>query len=297
MKKILVKILTCVSCILVLASVIAVSAFAETVDLQFIIDHANPVYPYQINDPSYDTDKTPDIYIEAPRIPKTISMADWTPLYHGLGFVNYEYYNIATGKDGVLRSKIAILSLTQCSYDNDWTLDVSYFDDTYATYSYAYSLEYDRANGYWYSSYYPHLQIKSFNLEIYVKVYDDIMLDESMLSKGGFTVEYPYIGGDYGYNQGYALGSLKSDPDLWDTAYQAGYGDGYEAGETNAMEGSKIADVIKDMVFSIFEAPSVLIGGMLNFDLFGVNLFGLVKTLLTLVVVGVIVFVLIKFRA
>lgn len=51
----------------------------------------------------------------------------------------------------------------------------------------------------------------------------------------------------------------------------------------------------KNMVFSIFEAPAVLMEGMLDFDLFGVNLYALVKTLLTLAVVAAVVIVLIKF--
>ena len=74
--------------------------------------------------------------------------------------------------------------------------------------------------------------------------------------------------------------------------YEAGYSIGYSDGEAN---GELMTDGFKDMAFAIFEAPSVLVGSMLDFDFFGINLYSLLKTLLTMSVVAAIVIVLIKF--
>ena len=79
-------------------------------------------------------------------------------------------------------------------------------------------------------------------------------------------------------------------------SYNYGYSDGYLEGYSIAeLEGGTYNNSMKSMIFSLFEAPAVLMEGMLDFDLFGVNLFALVKTLLTLAVVAAVVIVLIKF--
>ncbi|MBE6601227.1 MAG: hypothetical protein E7637_01815 [Ruminococcaceae bacterium] len=67
---------------------------------------------------------------------------------------------------------------------------------------------------------------------------------------------------------------------------------GFELGQTDAMQ---TTDSLKGVVFAIFDAPVQLVNGMLNFDLFGINVLALLQTLLTMAVVGVIIFVLIKF--
>ena len=58
---------------------------------------------------------------------------------------------------------------------------------------------------------------------------------------------------------------------------------------------AKTSSTFKDVVFAIFDAPIRLIDGMLNFDIFGINLSGVVKTLITLAVVALVVFSILKF--
>lgn len=86
-------------------------------------------------------------------------------------------------------------------------------------------------------------------------------------------------GHDVGYDEGYAAGE------------EAGYSKGFSAGQTEAMNSNS---TLKDLIFGIFSAPGELINGILDFDLFGINLASLVKTLLTLTVVALIVVFLFK---
>lgn len=84
------------------------------------------------------------------------------------------------------------------------------------------------------------------------------------------------------YNTGYAAG---------EAAHADDYKNGFAAGQTDAMNSTTS---LKDMIFSIFSAPADLINGILDFDLFGINLATLVKTLITLAVTTLIVVFLIK---
>lgn len=86
-------------------------------------------------------------------------------------------------------------------------------------------------------------------------------------------------GHDAGYDEGYAAGG------------EAGYSKGFSAGQTEAMNSNS---TLKDLIFGIFSAPGELINGILDFDLFGINLASLVKTLLTLTIVALIVVFLFK---
>lgn len=79
------------------------------------------------------------------------------------------------------------------------------------------------------------------------------------------------------YNIGYATGESEHAND---------YSNGFRAGQTDAMNSTSS---LKDLIFGIFSAPGDLINGILDFDLFGINLASLVKTLLTLTVVAVII--------
>ena len=71
-----------------------------------------------------------------------------------------------------------------------------------------------------------------------------------------------------------------------------GYGEGYYDGN---KEAGGYSSAFKDVVFAIFEAPVNLVNGMLDFDLFGINVASLCKTLITVSVVAAIVTVLVKF--
>lgn len=80
-------------------------------------------------------------------------------------------------------------------------------------------------------------------------------------------------GHDAGYDEGYAAGE------------EAGYNKGFSAGQTEAMNSNS---TLKDLIFGIFSTPGELINGILDFDLFGINLASLVKTLLTLLTLTVV---------
>ena len=107
-----------------------------------------------------------------------------------------------------------------------------------------------------------------------------------------------------GYQSGYEAG--KAESGNYDKGFEAGkkagkvegealhamdYQNGFEAGKTYAMNSTSS---LKDLIFSIFSAPADLINGILDFDLFGINLASLVKTLITLTVTALIVVFLIK---
>ena len=89
-------------------------------------------------------------------------------------------------------------------------------------------------------------------------------------------------------------------------AYDNGKGDGLRVGEEIGYGKGKLAgeseahttlDSFKEMVFAIFDAPGVLIDGILNFEIFGINVAGLVKTVITLALVAAVVFLIIKLKS
>ncbi len=87
------------------------------------------------------------------------------------------------------------------------------------------------------------------------------------------------------------------------SGYDTGYGYGYEEGNIKGFtdgkaEGMRVSEKgshdLQNMIISIFEAPSVLMDSMLDFDIFGINIAGFVKALLTMSVVAVIVYFVFK---
>ena len=127
----------------------------------------------------------------------------------------------------------------------------------------------------------------------------------------GYTEGYDegYEKGSFlGYNDGLVVGNASGYESGLIEGHEAGYTEGHEAGYTegekygwdngfgagqNDMAESTTA--FKEMVFAIFDAPVTLIDGMLGFEIFGINMAGLVKTIITLAVVALIVFVILKF--
>lgn len=112
--------------------------------------------------------------------------------------------------------------------------------------------------------------------------YADGTADLESVREGSYANGY-YDGSNDGYGSGYDAGYA----DGYDYGYPLGFGEGQT--ETHNLMGS-----LKDMVFAIFDAPVTLINGMLDFDLFGINLLSLFKTILTAAVLGLITFVVIK---
>ena len=93
------------------------------------------------------------------------------------------------------------------------------------------------------------------------------------------------------FSAGYAEGWDQGWIDGNTQGYDLGHEEGYRLGETDALNGN---ETLKDLIFAIFGAPIELINGMLDFDLFGINVASLVKTLLTLSITALIVWVIIK---
>jgi hypothetical protein len=115
-------------------------------------------------------------------------------------------------------------------------------------------------------------------------------------------------GKEEGYNKGLADGNATVDAELLAQRYQDGFAvgkeEGYKAGEAKGYSkgflegessGMNSANAFTGMFVSLFQAPVTLFEGALNFDFLGINILAFVKTLLTLSVVGLIVFVVFKF--
>ena len=119
------------------------------------------------------------------------------------------------------------------------------------------------------------------------------------LTKCGFQVSIaPYPDTSLVYNDGYTHGHLEGYDEGYTAAgdqaqqsYDQGYSDGYGDGQTEALNGT---GTLKEMIFAIFSAPSELINGFLDFDLFGINVASLVKTLLTISITALIVYGILK---
>ena len=76
-----------------------------------------------------------------------------------------------------------------------------------------------------------------------------------------------------------------------DVGFTEGKNEGIQIGETQALNAK---GTFVELVFAIFSAPVDLINGILDFDLFGINVAGLVKTLLTLGVTALIMWFILK---
>lgn len=92
----------------------------------------------------------------------------------------------------------------------------------------------------------------------------------------------------------WAAGWQEGEKQGREDGYQMGYEAGLEAASGSSDENKAMLEELKEFVYAIFDAPARLINSMLDFDFFGINVAGFVRTILTLTVVGAIVFVLIK---
>lgn len=104
----------------------------------------------------------------------------------------------------------------------------------------------------------------------------------AILSGGQITVP----DSNNAYQTGYDIGYTAAE-----NAHADDYKNGFSAGQTDAMNSTSS---LKDLIFGIFSAPGELINGILDFNLFGINLASLVKTLITLTVVALITVFLFK---
>lgn len=100
-------------------------------------------------------------------------------------------------------------------------------------------------------------------------------------------------GQQQGYSEGYKKGQEDAslgDSDAWQAAYNSGYNDGLwqgkQEGQTDALNSTS---TLKDFLIAIVTAPGYLIDSILDFNLLGINVAVLVKTLLTLGISALIV--------
>lgn len=198
------------------------------------------------------------------------------------------------------------LYYTDLAFDRSWTENTPFYLETY----------YDEA-----------LSVKSFSGALTLSLdfsndHGDLMLGNQSLITFGFGSDAPYFDcSGFGLDEEpefirlyvpasvldririFAVASggkivVPNASEVYQSGYTAGeaahaddYKNGFAAGQTDAMNSTSS---LKDMIFSIFSAPADLINGILDFDLFGINLASLVKTLITLAVTALIVVFLIK---
>ena len=98
---------------------------------------------------------------------------------------------------------------------------------------------------------------------------------------------------DYDFNEGYNLGYEMGNKD----GYNTGYNKGYEIGKNKGIEiGSSLAEnntnAFINIIVAISNIPINILSSLFSFDLFGINLFGALTSLLS---VGLIIFVIRKF--
>ena len=94
-----------------------------------------------------------------------------------------------------------------------------------------------------------------------------------------------------GYDTGYADGYYVGGQEAWSDGYAKGYQEGKDRGVTDQANSSKS---LKELMFAVVESPIPLVEGMLDFDIFGFNLFNLLRTFITVAVVALIFTFIIK---
>lgn len=127
--------------------------------------------------------------------------------------------------------------------------------------------------------------LAGWGFEVEVAGVPDISFEVDNAFAEGKLVGYEegYAAAQTGYDRGYNVG--------YSEGYDGGYDYGFADGQTDALNATS---TFKKVVFAIFAAPVELIDGILNFDVLGINVASLVRTLLTLTVVGIIVFYIFK---
>lgn len=123
----------------------------------------------------------------------------------------------------------------------------------------------------------------------------------------GFDTGFSY-GEQFGYQDGYQDGIgtgyndgyLAGEADGYDTGYSDGYQDGYDTGYSEAERETVIQYVepfeidIGRVISGISSVPDNIMNGSFDFELFGINVYGLLKLLIILFVVSAIVVFIIK---
>lgn len=300
------RIVAFVSCVLVLVSLIAVSVSAQTTQeyWTWLYERRNPLTVANVHDPSYDVDKTPDIYVELDSaMPKFPKETFFIFIQNMIGYIELDYYNYVTDSYGTVVSPVSTFGLysgnpyVEVIPSYEWILFVNYYDSEVN-----YRMEYDRENQYWTTTYYPHLRISDMRFFLYLNHpdYDAIPTDfvcaDWLFRECGIKPLYPYVSGAYkfadSYNQGVIDGYGNGFAEGVDFGLDEGYQDGYSDGLVNA-DGTSWMN-LKNLIFTIFDAPFYVLSTAFSFEVFGINIAG---TLIGLITLGAVVWILKKIYA
>lgn len=119
-------------------------------------------------------------------------------------------------------------------------------------------------------------------------------LAKIILSVYPMTTSYRYqeLGGDYsmGYNDGMADAKEQN----LQLGYNEGRAQGYAIGYTEGYNANENSNPFKNLINAVIFTPINTVMSMLNFELFGINMKGMVLTLLTTLIVIAIVVILWK---
>ena len=113
--------------------------------------------------------------------------------------------------------------------------------------------------------------VTDFRVEVSFKFY---FLDESIFNT---ILDQYHTGYLVGYDDGYGVGAT----DTWIEAYQAGETNGYLHGYSDGMSQVTGSYNLVNLFGAIADTPIVMLHGMFNFEIFGVNVLTLILSLLT----------------
>lgn len=307
------RIIALVSCVFVLVAALSVGVSANLADTsstywKWLFDRRNQIDISNVLDPAYDIDKTPDVYF-ALGGSGVLAKPDQANLLmqNASGYVRLNYYNYATQKEGVYDVPVAdVIGLATYNYIDGETIDNL---EWFVRYRMAESganlrFNYDRDNGYFVSSYYPHLHV--WKMEFFIYLNTDVAqaagsstfgMNQQRMNYYGVYPDFPYVARNYFDQGGYDAGYAQGEADGFISGYEEGraqsYNEGYEDGKTaGILEGERNSTAwmnFKNLIFMIFDAPFYVLSTALDFEVFGINIAG---TLIGLISLTLIVWIL-----
>ena len=164
---------------------------------------------------------------------------------------------------------------------------------------------FDEGRDYGYDSGYDHgllvcqLGHEEMEREVYLSALGDCAKTHESLKEGAFT-----DGRNLGYGEGYQAGisdAAKNDELELQIEYSRGRAEGYDIGytegyDTGYTEAINTGDVVNDYIDAIFSAPINFLYTMLDIEILGVNLFNIFMVVFSILIIGAVVLLVLKFR-
>lgn len=118
----------------------------------------------------------------------------------------------------------------------------------------------------------------------------DFMFDDRTyyLSNAFGSVDGYDAGYDAGYSDGYSVGNSDGNSTGYDDGYQAGEIVGYDRGYSDGINDSN-QYTFNNLIGAVIDAPVSAFTSLLNFELLGINILGLITGLLSVAVIVLIV--------